>query len=198
MAENNKEIQVLAYTPRIQRAINAILAPAGYAVSQKNKQRGRSALTDRRGSASGEYEYNGAYKMILDENKVRIVDGATYDYMNKTSDKMLVYVNQSKFYVPPFLSEAKTENATFALRFTSPTDEYGRDSGEDPRVEVVDLSLEHNNTLPDDTAQFVWHRIGRLFVEQIGEGYKYSIAQDHLSGDVSLRWYMPCWGNEIP
>lgn len=195
---SNEQILV-EYSEGLRQAINSVLAGQVTRVSDSQRRAGRSALTDRRGGGGGGgvYEYNGAYKLILDGDRVRIVDGATYDYVNKTSDDMLVYVNQSKFYVPPFVSEAKTANATFALRFTSPTDEYGRDSGETPKVEVIDLSLEHNNTLPDDTAQFVWHRVGRLFVEQTEDGYRYSIAQDHLSGDIKLEWYMPCWGKEV-
>jgi hypothetical protein len=148
-------------------------------------------------SGTLQYEYNGPYKLILDGDRVRIVDGATYNPETKTSKDMLVYVNQKKYYAKPFVSEVKTADATFALRFTSPTDENGKDTDVEPIVEVVDLSIEHNNLLPDDTAQYVWHRIGRLFVSNIDGKYSYRVSQDHMSGDVSLEWYMPCWGGEV-
>lgn len=190
----NSEVQVLAYTPRVARAIDAILAPLGYSSTARKGLSGRSSLTDMLfGGSGGSYEYNGPYKMILDGNRVRIVDGATYNPESKTSDDMLVYVNQKKYYAKPFVSEVKTADATFALRFTSPLNADGTPSGVTPCVEIVDLSSEYNNKLPEDDSQYVWHRVGRVLVNNVGGTYSYKIAQDHMSGDVSLNWYIPCY-----
>ena len=144
-------------------------------------------------SSTVSYEYNGPYKMILDGNRVRIVDGATYNPESKTSDDMLVYVNQKKYYAKPFVSEVKTADATFALRFTSPLNADGTPSGITPCVEIVDLSVKQDNHLPEDNSQYVWHRVGRVLVSNVGGTYIYKIAQDHMSGDVSLNWYIPCY-----
>ena len=193
--------KILIATQNLQSKLADLAFPQGYTVEYHRVHPGRSSLDEVENvapSGGGEYEYNGPFKLVLDGDRVYIVDGATYKNANDLGDDMLVYVNQSKFYVSPFTSEPKTDDATFALRFTSPTDEQGKDSGQDPKVEFVDLSIEHNNELPDDTARHVWHRIGRLLVEELEDGSReYKIAQDHMSGDISLRWYMPCWGGEV-
>lgn len=135
-----------------------------------------------------EYEYNGPYKMILDGDKVRIVDGATYNEKTKTSDDMLVVVNNTTMYAKPFVSESKTADAVFAMCFTSNINEDGTLSETPPSVEVVDLSIDHNNYIPSNTYHNVWRRIGRLLVT---DGV-YKISQDHQSGDMNMDWYVSC------
>lgn len=186
---------LVEYSDGLRQAINSVLAGQVTRVSDSQRRAGRSSLTDWRGGGSGGvYEYNGAYKLILDGDRVRIVDGATYNPETKTSEDMLVYVNQTQFYVKPYISSSKTSDATFALHFTSPIDEQGRENGETPRVEVVDLSVEHRNVLPADSPSHVWRRVGRLRVHAPGDGSRtYTIAQDHLSGDMVMYWYAPCW-----
>lgn len=132
--------------------------------------------------------YNGAYKMILDGDRVRIVDGATYNSTTKTSDDMLVVVNNTTMYAKPFLSEPKTADAVFAMCFTSRINNDGTMSETSPTVEVVDLSIEHDNWIPSNTYHNVWRRIGRLFVTDGA----YRISQDHQSGDMNMDWYVSC------
>lgn len=132
--------------------------------------------------------YRADYRLILEGNKVRVVDGATYNATTKTSDDMLVYVNGMAFYAAPFLSEPKDSDATFAIRFTSVFNHKGDKVRDDATVDIVDLSIEHDNTLPPNTLENIWWRVGRLHFN----GQTPSVIQDHKSGTVNLTWIYKC------
>lgn len=83
-ADNNKEIAVLAYTPRIQRAIDAILAPGGFIAAYNKKTRGRSTLTDRRGGGGGGSEYTGPFSFTFDSESGNLIIGA--GFLNRNGD----------------------------------------------------------------------------------------------------------------
>lgn len=193
----SKDKILVEYSDALRHAVNSVVAAQRTNVDSAPRKSGRSALTDRRGGGGGGVEYNGPYKMILDGNRVRIVDGATYNPATKTSDKMLVYVNGCTLYAEPFTSQPKISSATFAMCFTSRVDVDGNyDHNVTPYVQVVDLSIEHNNEMPGNTVHQVWKRIGRLLVDDNNGITQYVISQDHASGDMELSWYAFCWDEQ--
>lgn len=146
-------------------------------------------------TSSGDW-YNGPFKLVAEGDvllngiTVYIVDGATHDAINHTSHDMLVKVNNRNMYIKSFKSAPKKVSATFAVRFTSLVDEHGNISGNKAAIEIVDLSIDHNNVLPQDSLQYVWKRVGRLILKPDGN---YVLSQDHI-GDMTLEWYAPCTG----
>lgn len=80
----NSEVQVLAYTPRVARAIEAILAPVGYASKISDRKRGRSSLTDNIVAGGNVAAYTGPFSFTFNSETGKLIVGA--GFLNRNGD----------------------------------------------------------------------------------------------------------------
>ena len=183
----NSEVQVLAYTPRVARAIDAILAPLGYSSTARKGLRGRSSLTDMLfGGSGGSYEYNGMFKLKMIfpyQNQKRV-------FYVEISDSQLATqycrVNNTTYAMPDvrWISDDYTDTGEviyFKLKFTPPL------TANTTPVEIV-----ADTKLIDENDKSVWILLGRLIRhEKLEDGAPY-IVQDFQNGIPQLLWFEGC------
>lgn len=124
------------------------------------------------------------YYITFYDNRVYVVNGPTADIPNVYGDYMGAYVNGKYYDVAPFVSELQSEYIYMhlAFRFTAPTN--AQDKG---RVDIVDLSLHHDNTLPDNTNNEAWYYLGYV---SNSNGYVRTVQ--HVKEPVNIAWYYTC------
>lgn len=113
-------------------------------------------------------------------NKIKIVDGATYNSETGLSGDSVCKVNNMVFNVPTFLADI-TESTIFVLQFTAETDETPA------TVEIIAVDC-----LPPDTAQNAYYQIGRVYLTN----GSIKIQQDHTAGIAQIYWYLLCSEDE--
>lgn len=151
-------------------------------------------------------EYNGYFKIIdastynedgtLAESKIKIVDGATYDEETGISGTSRCRVNNVTYYISTYTSDSLSGDSVFALKYTPKVyaDSSTGTEFQPDKVEIVNLTSEGIEGLPDDTAEACWYQLGRVF---ISNGHV-EIQQDHLSkagnGIPQIFWFDLCDG----
>lgn len=143
----------------------------------------------------GDSGYNGYFKIIdasiTDDNgktvnKIRIVDGATYDAGAGVSGVSICKVNNKVFYIEMFSADV-SEDKTYCLKYTAATEASGETPAAAAKVEIVEL-----DAMPSDDAQTAYYQIGRTIIK---DGTM-KIAQDHTAGVAQIYWYLLCSEDE--
>lgn len=147
------------------------------------------------GGGGGDSGYNGYFKIIdasiTDDNgktvnKIRIVDGATYDAGAGVSGVSICKVNNKVFYIEMFSADV-SEGKTYCLKYTAATEASGETPAAAAKVEIVEL-----DAMPSDDAQTAYYQIGRTIIK---DGTM-KIAQDHTAGVAQIYWYLLCSEDE--
>lgn len=141
-------------------------------------------------------EYNGYFKIVdastVNEsgavsNKIKIVDGATYDSTSGTSGKSVCKVNNAVFQVDVF-AEDVSQSKIYVLKFTAATKASGDTPASAAKVEIVSV----DDVMPSDDKSTAYFQIGRVIVTD-GE---MKIQQDHTAGVAQIYWYLLCSEDE--
>lgn len=165
--------------------------------------RHRQVMTE---AIGGSNEYNGYFKIIdastynedgtLSEAKIKIVDGATYDEETGTSGDSRCRVNNVTYYISTYTSDSLSGDSVFALKYTPKVyaDSSTGTEFQPDKVEIVNLTSEGIEGLPDDTAEACWYQLGRVFISN----GRVEIQQDHQSmagnGIPQIFWFDLCEG----
>jgi len=146
------------------------------------------------GGAGGS-EYNGYFKIVnasttseggQTSNKIKIVDGATYDSTGGTSGKSVCKVNNAVFQIDPFSADV-SGTKTYVLTYTAGTRASGSTPATEATVEIVAL-----DSMPSDTKTNAYYQIGRAIVSN----GQMKIQQDHTAGVAQIYWYLLCSEDE--
>ena len=201
-------IEVYRRTPERDKILgviprrNHVTSQPGQAIAPQKRTRGAS------------YEYNGYFKLVLEEQAVsdepganvdyyvNIVDGATYDAeQNPVSGKSVCKVNNVTYQLDPYRSGMIAETSIFALKYTAPVaaDPDAGTEAEAAKVEIVNLAEEGRSYLPSDTSENCWYQLGRAIVSANEDGtLNVAIQQDHqgtaANGIPQIWWYGLCEG----
>ena len=199
-------IEVYRRTPERDKILgviprrNHVTSQPGQAIAPQKRTRGAS------------YEYNGYFKLVLEEQAVsdepganvdyyvNIVDGATYDAeQNPVSGKSVCKVNNVTYQLDPYRSGMIAETSIFALKYTAPVaaDPDAGTEAEAAKVEIVNLAEEGRSYLPSDTSENCWYQLGRAIVSANEDGtLNVTIQQDHqgtaTNGIPQIWWYALC------
>lgn len=193
-----KRTQLIGRSPRMEQVINLVSRPEFMRILESAYEPERNTFTDRRGGyggGGGNSEYNGYFKIIdasiTDDNgktvnKIRIVDGATYDAGAGVSGISICKVNNKVFYIEMFSADVSV-GKTYCLKYTAATEASGETPAAAAKVEIVEL-----DAMPSDDAQTAYYQIGRTIIK---DGTM-KIAQDHTAGVAQIYWYLLCSEDE--
>ena len=176
-----------------------------------NKESGW-AILQLGGGSGGASEYNGYFKLVLEEQPVsdepganvdyyvNIVDGATYEAeKDPVSGKSVCKVNNVTYQLDPYRSGMIAETSIFALKYTAPVaaDPDAGTEAQPAKVEIVNLAEEGRSYLPSDDSKNCWYQLGRAIVSTNTDGtLDVTIQQDHqgtaTNGIPQIWWYGLC------
>lgn len=147
------------------------------------------------GGGSGGTEYNGYFKIVntsttsesgQTSNKIKIVDGATYNSETQTSGKSVCKVNNAVFQVDVFSADVSATK-TYVLKYTAATQASGETPAAAAKVEILAV-----DTMPSDDKTTAYYQIGRAIVSS----GQMKIQQDHTAGVAQIYWYLLCSEDE--
>ena len=146
------------------------------------------------GGAGGS-EYNGYFKIVnasttdtsgKTTNRIRIVDGATYNATAGTSGKSVCKVNNAAFQVDMFSADVSASKV-YCLKYTAATKANESTPAAAAKIEIVEL-----DTMPSDDTKTAYYQIGRTIVAN----NTMKIQQDHTAGVAKIDWYLLCSEDE--